>query len=225
MASSPYSCRAQLALDEGGEAMLVVGTSLILGHATGGVADIPLWGNLGEQEVEFALDESFHRGAHWRMRVPGEPSGPDLEPRGEKSIGAGGGLRLTQPHTASAAGVVELSGNLDAQGARRVLLVPPGERGTVRMGSTADCHLFWRGMSPESHVDLTVCEEAGELTLHLRCAEGLRVPGGKIETHWAGPFPPSERMEVVLGNPESASPPCALCLSPGSHPTIGGGPA
>jgi hypothetical protein len=225
MASCPRSCRAQLALDEGGEVMLVVGTSLSLGHATSGQADVPLWGDLGDRVLEFALAESFHGGVHWRMCVPGEPSGPDLGQGEEVSIGPGGGVCLTQPCAASAAGVLELSGNLDAEGARRVLLVPPGSGGSVRMGSTSECHLFWKGMTPESHVELTVCEEEGAFTLHLRCAEGLRIPGGKLETHWSGPFPPRERVEIHLGDPDSAAPPCALCLSPGRHPTIGLGPA
>ncbi len=205
--------------------MLVVGTSLSLGHATGGQADVPLWGDLGARELELVLVESFHGGVHWRMCVPGESSGPDLGQGEEVSIGPAGGVRLTQPCTSSAAGVLQLSGALDAEGARRVLLIPPGEGGSVRMGSTPDCHLFWRGKAPESHVELTVREEDGALTLHLKCAEGLRTPGGKIETHWAGPFPPSERVEVHLGDPDSTSPPCALCLSPGSHPTIDRGPS
>lgn len=225
MESRSHSSRAQLALDEGGEAMLVVGTNLRLGHATDAGADIPLWGDLGEHVLEFTLEESFHGGARWCIRGPGGPGDPDLGQDEEIPIGSGGGVRLTQPGTASAAGVLELSGSLDAEGARRVLLVPPGAGGSVRMGCTPDCHLLWKGMTPESHVELTVEEEEGGLTLHLRCAEGLRVPGGELETHWAGPFPPCERVEIHLGDPDSTASPCALCLSPGSHPTIDRGPA
>ena len=225
MPSRPNSYRAQLALDEGGEAMLVVGTSLGLGHAMGGQANVPLSGDLGDLVLELTLAESFHAGARWRMRTLGEPSVSELEHDAVISIGSGGGVRLTQPCTASAVGILELSGTLDAGGAQRVLLVPPGAGGVVRIGSTSDCHLFWKGKGPESHAELTVCEEGEVLSLHLRCAEGLRIPGGELETHWTGPFPPRERMEIHLGDPDSSAPPCALCLSPCSHPTIGRGSA
>ena len=107
MESRSHSSRAQLALDEGGEAMLVVGTNLRLGHATDAGADIPLWGDLGEHVLEFTLEESFHGGARWCMRGPGGPSEPDLGQDEEVPIGSGGGVRLTQPCTASAAGVLE----------------------------------------------------------------------------------------------------------------------
>ena len=227
MESRSHPARAQLSLDEGGQALLVVGRCLSLGHANGGQTDIPIWGDLGEKVLEFTLGESFHGGARWRARALGEDAGQnarDLDLEDEIPIGAGGALRLTQPCAASAAAVLELCGNLDADGARRVLLVPPGAGGTLRIGSTSDCHLFWQGAAPGSQAQLSVHEDAGALTLHLRCEEGLRSPDGEPGTRWAGPFPPTERVEVLLGEPDSASRPLALCLSPGSPSTIQRGP-
>jgi len=215
--------RAQLTLDEGGQALLVVGHCLSLGHAQSGAAHIPLWGDLGERVLEFTLRESFHGGARWQVRAlgKGESSEPlDLDSSPGIPIGSAGTVRLSQPDPASAAAVLELHGNLDAEGARRVLLVPPGSGGALRFGPTSDCHLFWQGADPQAHVHLSVCGEYEDLRLHLDCGEGLRLPDAGSAVHWEMPFPPRDRVEVLLGDLDSSQPPCALCLSPSRPPTI-----
>lgn len=237
-----------LAVDDGGELLVVAGRSASFGHARTGVADVPFLADLEPLHASLALEESFHGGASWTVRPVGRgrvevgERGGDGE--GPRPVADGDVVRLSpnvafrflRPDPASASAVLELLHGAEAEGAQRVLLWVGGAAGRVCVGPKANRHVPVAGVEHEVELSLEPADAPAEIV--VRCAGGVRVletdsPHDPAATERRLPCPPPRRIDVVLGARPAQRAPFGLALSPldpGAQPptqppTPGGGAA
>jgi hypothetical protein len=235
--------RFHLAVDEGGEFLVLSGASISFGHAQAAAADVPLLADLESVHARLTFGESFHGGPVWRIGPVGrgrvEVDGREVP--GETELADGALVRLSprlafrfrRPDPASGSAVVELSRGVEADGAGRILLLAPGRAGRVRIGPKASRHVPVAGI--EQEVELSLEPESGPTELRVRCAGGVRLmgEGADARTELAVPCPPDRRVDVVLGARPSQRAPFGLSITalddpvqgPGPGPTMGEGPA
>lgn len=242
--------RFHLAVDDGGEFLVVSGSSVTIGHARAGRADVPLLADLESLHARLDYSASFHGGPRWRVEPLGhgarrgavsvaQESGEEQPVEESRPLADGDQVRLApnvlirfrRPEPASASAILELGG-VEAEGAQRVLLFVPGSAGRVRIGSKAGRHVTVTGVEHEVELTLECPEELNDrpTELHVRCAGGVRVLGVDARDRPAQvlralPCPPSARADLVLGARPSLRAPFGLSLAPIDPPTMPGGTA
>jgi len=210
-----------LAVDDGGEYLVVAGESLVVGHARAGRADIPFLADLESEHARLSWSESFHGGAHWRV----EPTASGAAWLNGRRVGSatmlsdGDEVRLSTnvafvfrlPESASGSALLELVGGAEAEGTVHVLLMVPGTSGRIRIGSQARRHIPVAGL--EHEVSLVLEPEH----LKISCAGGVRRSDGgahsaKVEE--ALPCPPAARVDLRVNARPSQRLPFTLSLRP-----------
>ena len=220
------SLRFRLAVDDGGDLLVVAASSLILGHARAGVADIPLLADLESRHARLTYGESFHAGPIWRLEgladAPVRVEGREV--LGARSLNDGDRVRLaanlefrfSRPDPASATAVLELLHGAEAEGAQRVLLFVPGPTGRVRIGARTNRHVPVNGIEHEIELSLERAPDRAELL--VRCAGGVRSLGAgglaAASTEERVALPPRVRVDLVLGARPTQRAPYGLSLLP-----------
>lgn len=218
------SLRFHLAVDEGGELFVVSGTSVSVGHARSGVADIPLLADLESVHARFSYGETFHAGPAWRLhgeegcrvQVDGQEQGVGEALRDGSFVKLASNLEFLFriPDPASASAVLELQRGVEAEGARRILLLVPGKTGRVRIGSRANCHMPVTRLDHE--ITLEVERDQDRAELWIQCEGGVRNAGtaGEVATRLGASLPPLDRQDFFLGARPSQSAPYCVSLVP-----------
>jgi hypothetical protein len=218
-ASTESSQRFGLAVDEGGEFLVLSGPSVCVGHARSGQADLPILADLEPRHLMIARRSSFHSGVGWvatpcgdaRVAIDGQRvlgSAP-LVDGAELRLAGGVSLCFREPDPGSGSACLDLGGGLEAEGAARVLLLAPGEGGRVRIGPRTDRHVPVAGLDR----DVELCELDGRL--RLQCDGGVRRPGqqeSQLEV-WVD-LPPPERVDLWAGVRDKAGFPYTVSIWP-----------
>ncbi|MEE8466816.1 MAG: FHA domain-containing protein, partial [Planctomycetota bacterium] len=222
--------RFQLAVDDGGEFLVVSGTRVTFGHARAQAADVPVLADIESVHALLEFGESFHGGPSWRIQALGrgavDVNGRRIEGSSDVRDGdlvqlaANLAFRFRRPEPASTSALLEFLHGAESEGAQRVLLLAAGPSGRVRIGPKSSRCIPVSGI--EHEVELTLEPAAGPLTLVVRCAGGVRVageddPAERAATERHVPCPPERRVDVVLGARPSQRAPFGLSLSP-IHP-------
>ena len=229
------ACR--LAVDDGGEFLLVAGRSFVIGHLRGGLADLPLFADLEPRHAKLVRGESFHGGATWRLSAL---AGVDLRvrrgvavalpaPAGGVAVeladgdlvelGARAAFRFELPDASSVTARLELLHGLECLGASRLLLLAPGGAGRIRVGARRGRHV------PLVDVDEDlVLEQTSPDTLRVSHAPGLVFPdeSGPVSERDLS-LPPSVRIDFELVRSSFGTDPSSA-LGPAREEPQGHGP-
>ena len=211
--------RFQMAVDDGGEFLVVTGSRVTLGHSSVGVADVPVLADVESIHAVLTLSESFHGGTSWSVEPAGASS---IHIRGEALAGpctlADGDVvalsdqvsfRFRLPEASSSSALLEWLGGIEADGAARVLLFAPGAAGRLRIGARRARHVPVAGL--EYEVTLVLEQDA----LMLSCEGGVRIGfQGEPDTTGVVPLPLSGRVDVVANARPSRRPPFGITLQP-----------
>ena len=223
--------RFHLIVDDGGEFLAVMGTSIVLGHARAGRADIPLLADLESRHARILWAESFHSGPSWKIEplergtvsisgreIAGAPV--VLQHGDEVRLSPNLAFRFLLPEAASSSALLELTGGAESEGAARILLFSPGPAGRVRIGPNRRRHVPVAGL--EHEVELSIARGYVKIT----CEGGVRVPclgddGVRAEIEKEVPCPPSRRVDVTVNARPSQRPPFGLTIAPLDPPAAG----
>ena len=231
--------RFHLAVDDGGEFLVLSGSSITFGHARTGAADVPLLADLESLHARLTFGDSFHGGPTWCVEPVGRGTasvdgsvaeGPlELYDGAEVRLSRHLSFRFRRPDPASASASIDLLRGAEADGAARLLLLAPGAAGRVRIGAKANRHLPVAGI--EHEVELLLEPAQDPRLLVVRCEGGARVLDAEAPPAPAVrlPCPPDRRVDVVLGARPAQTAPFVLSLAPvqeaGHGPTLAGGHA
>ncbi len=222
----PRVRRFHLAVDDGGEFLVLAGPRLAIGHARAGKADLSLLADLESEHAQLFLGGSLHDGPTWSiapigarsLRVRGVEIGPEgtaLMDGDELELASNARLRFTLPERASGTALIELLRGLESEGATRVLCFAPGAAGRVRIGPHANRHIPIAGL--EHEVALLVDAQA----ITLSCAGGVRsiaseAPAAEVELRIALPL--RERIDLAVNARPSQRLPFGITLRPLDEP-------
>lgn len=230
---TPAPClRFHIAVDDAGELLLVHGERLVLGHASGGVADLPLLGDVDAMHLVLVRAGSFHGGPAWRVEPIGRPvfvDGVQLPPSGRELVDGAlvrlapkVAFRYRRPEPASDSALLELLHGLECEGATRVILLGDGAAGRLRFGPRLGRHVVVPGL--QADVELEFVAAASELL--VRSEAPLEVRGWDARVGADGlhlPCPPPARIDVRVGTAQPGRPPQGFALrSLGPPSSIGG---
>jgi|GEM_PF-1224355 len=220
--------RFKLSIDDVGELFVLHGSRATLGHSRAGRADLPVLADVDPLHVRFVRTESFHAGPGWRVEPEGEQQisidGQLVEPGGAALLD-GDRVRLAgnlsfvfrRPEAASSSAILELLGESECGGCRRILLWAPGEEGFLRVGPGRGRYL----RATRLEEDLRLWIDGRELV--LECAGGLRAEGGEVDPSAPSssgpgglrtPLPPRARVAFVVGQGGAEGPPFGLQIAP-----------
>tara|TARA_R110002126_G_scaffold23750_20_gene83031 strand:- start:7481 stop:8467 length:987 start_codon:yes stop_codon:yes gene_type:complete len=216
--------RFGLAVDEGGEFLVLTGPSICVGHASAGRADLPILADLEPRHLTITRRTSFHSGASWvaspcgqaRVAIDGRRvvGSASLTDGAELRLAGGVSMRFREPDPGSGSACLDLGGGLEAEGAARVLLLAPGEGGRVRIGPRTDRHVPVAGLDR----DVVLCETGGRL--RVQCDGGVRIPGrDESQAEMVLDLPPPERVDLWAGVRDHAGFPYTISIWP-IDPTI-----
>lgn len=219
--------RFHLAVDDGGEFLVVSGTLVTFGHARSEAADVPVLADLESVHARLEFGESFHGGPTWRVEPLGRgevqlngrliEAATDVRDGDLVQLAANLVFQFRRPEPASASALLELLHGAESEGAQRVVLLAPGPSGRVRIGAKASRCIPVAGI--EHEVELTLEPAVNPRTLLVRCSGGVRVlgqddPSERAATERHVPCPPERRVDVVLGARPAQLAPFGLSLSP-----------
>lgn len=221
----PLPALFHLAIDDGGEFLVAAGESLVLGHLRSQRAELRFLADLESEHARLARRESFHGGVEWTLEPIGSAEvelagsrlarAQDLRHGDRVRLGRNLCLCFRQLDAASSSALLELEGQAECEGARRILLLAPGAAGRVRIGSR-------RGRPiPVPDLDREVTLELEGEALLVRCEGGLRCGASSVP---AGPacalrlaLPPSSSLFVETGARARPGAPFTLALRPSEH--------
>ncbi len=229
----PLPALFHLAVDDGGEFLVAAGDELVLGHLRSLRAELRFLADLESEHARLSRRESFHGGVEWRIeplgaahvRVGGrEIASAEVLHHGDRLLfGRNLSLSFRQLDAASSSALLELEGQAECEGARRILLLSPGVSGRVRIGSR-------RGRPiPVPDLEREVGLELDGDQLLIRCEGGLRcgptsVPAGPA-CALALPLPPASSLYVEAGARARGGAPFTLALRPSEYHGRGAFPA
>ncbi len=225
-------------IDDVGDVVVITGSRISIGHRAVGGADLEFLGGVANEHGHIALEQSFHAGLVWTLRLgpdspPAMVGARELQPGEAHSffdgdeirLGAAAEFRVHQPDVSSASVVLELIHGTEIDGARRVLLLAPGESARARIGSRANRHFVVPGFGADieilrsqsgAHGDPGDPEVSSAPSVVLRCSAGVRradaAPDGA--TMWATPLPLERRVFVSSGADPGRLPPFGIALRP-----------
>jgi len=228
--SSPDSVRLLASIDDAGDVFMLAGSSITIGHAAAGVADLPLLADLDALHARASLVESFHGGLSWVLTIePGaaapvvdgqpveDPSRPIALVDGvEVVFGRGASFRVRRSDPSSASIMLELMHGAEVAGARRVLLMAFGEGGRVRVGPRRRRHIPVGGLACDIEIILERAGEQGPAHVLVRCEGGARrtTSVGERTTEVMLDLPLEERVDLALGAAPDRLPPFGIALRP-----------
>jgi hypothetical protein len=221
----PLPALFHLAVDDGGEFLVFAGDELVLGHLRSPRAELRFLADVESEHARLLRHESFHGGVEWRLealggaavRVQGRPlAGARALAHGDR-VQLGGNLAFSFRTLAAAtsSALLELEGQAECEGARRVLLFSPGAAGRVRIGSQRSRPIC----VPE--IEREVALELQGDQLALSCAGGLRcgttrvppAPGATLALE----LPLASALFVETGARGPGRAPFTLALRPSEH--------
>ena len=217
-----------LAIDDGGEFLVVSGSDIALGNARAGGAEIAFHADLQARHALLRWRTSFHFGPCWsiepedpqsslgQVRVDGRVirDAHDLAHGEEVRLSPRVAFRFLLPEPASSSAQLQFLHGMEVAGATRALLFVPGAQGRVRIGSRLKRHVAIPGLEHEVSLEL------GADGLHLRCAGGIREESGSVRnsaavsTNKTLPCPPANRIDLRVNARPSQPLPFGLSLSP-----------
>jgi len=210
--------RVLMTVDDAGDFLLCAGDDLLLGHARGGAADLPVLADVGIEHVRLERRSSLAGGSEWFV-VPlaGERVLRNAEPlfapaplfdEDELLLGSNLRVRFRQPDPASASAVLDLLGGIDCLGATHVVLLAPGAGGRVRIGARGGRHVRVPNLEPGFEISL------GPTGLIASSAAGIgRSPAARAPEVLL-PFPPERRVDLSIGGPlPGGRPPFSFSLA------------
>lgn len=221
----PLPALFHLAVDDGGEFLVFAGEELVLGHLRSARAELRFLADVESEHARLVRHESFHGGVEWRLEALGGASvlvgGRPLEgsralAHGDRvQLGGNLGFSFRALDAATSSAMLELEGQAECEGARRVLLLSPGAAGRVRIGSRRNRPI----PVPELLREVSFELDAGALL--VRCEGGLRCgptsvpPGPGAALSLALPIRGSLFVEAGARAPGRA--PFTLALRPSEH--------
>lgn len=219
--------RLFLSVDDVGDVLLLIGTSMVVGHAAAPEPDLRFLGDIDGVHGQIRLRDSFHGGAEWALAV--QPGAAPIEIDGA-SLGASDGpralhdgdrvrfgeaaafsCRLSDPSSATM--ILELEGRTDAEGARRVALMAPGVAGRLRMGPRRRRQIVVPGISHDVAL-VAQLDGEGSPSLAVSCSGGVRRPGGEPLEGLALALPLEKRIDLALGAAPDRMPPFGIAVRP-----------
>jgi hypothetical protein len=219
--------RVHLAVDDGGEVLLALGTDLVLGHASAGQADLGFLADLESRHVRLSFSESFHAGPTWVLTPLEQKEGPSavavngtpLE-GASQVLGAGDRVMLGSnldftvdlPDPSSASVILHLKAGAECDGAARVILLPAGAGGRVTIGPGKHHHLTVTALDGEARLTCTGDELRLERT----------VGDGEVEHLATLSLPLAEAREFHLGSRLGGGPPIDLWIRAASPDSLTG---
>ena len=227
---SPKQPRAQqiiLSIDDVGDVLVLVGTSVIVGHAAAPEPDLAFLGDIDGVHGLLHLRDSFHGGAEWALSV--QPGASTVEVDGVERHAADGPrplhdgdrvrfgeaasftCRLSDPSSATM--ILELEGRTDAEGARRVALMAPEVAGRLRLGPRLRRQIVVPGIMEDIALVARMAGE-GSPTLTVSCVGGVRVAGGNPAPSVSLGLPVVARVDLALGAAPDRLPPFGMAVRP-----------
>ncbi|QDV07661.1 hypothetical protein Poly30_31890 [Planctomycetes bacterium Poly30] len=217
--------RLLLSIDDVGDVLLLIGTSVVVGHTAAPEPDLRFLGDLDGVHGQFRLRDSFHGGAEWALAVqpgaaPIEIDGSSLRSSdGPRSVHDGDRVRfgvaasftcrLSDPSSATM--VLELEGPTDADGARRVALMAPGVAGRLRFGPRRRRQIVVPGIAHDVAL-VAQLEGPGSPSLAVSCSGGVRAPRGEPQQAVALALPLEKRIDLALGAAPDRRPPFGMAI-------------
>lgn len=222
-------------IDDAGDVVVITGSSVSIGHRAAGGCDLEFLGGVANEHGRFDLEQSFHAGLVWTMRLlEGSPvasvGGRNLEvgeahslfDGDEVRLGPSAEFRVRQPDPASASVILELIGGTEVEGARRVLLLAPGESARARIGSRRSRHLVVPDLGADIELirrgDSAVADDpqGASAVLEFRCEGGVRLASGPPDgaMAWSTPLPLAGRVFLSSGADPRRLPPFGIALRP-----------
>lgn len=208
-----------MAVDDAGEFLVVVGTSVAIGHVRARDVDLPFLADVAARHARLDLVEEFHAGARWRIapvedarvqvggRDVGE-SGHALAHGDEVRLARNLAFRFVAAERGSSAARLELGGS-ECLGAPRVLLLPPGPGGRARFGSSAARTVALADLTQE--IELVADADA----IRVRCPAGVGAVARAVRDSEARiALPLSSSVTLVARARAAGRPPFALIFRP-----------
>jgi hypothetical protein len=210
--------RALMTVDDAGDYLLCAGDDVLIGHARGAAADLPVLADVGIEHARLQRRSSLAGGSEWFL-IPlgGERAARNAEPiaapvplaDGDELL-LGGNLRVAfrQPDPASASAVLDLLGGIDCLGAAHVVLFAPGPGGRIRVGARGGRHVRVPNLEPGFELAL------GPDGIRATSAAGIgRTPAERLGALDLA-FPPERRLDLSLGPPlPGGRPPFSFSLA------------
>ncbi|MFT4538459.1 MAG: hypothetical protein ACI841_001605 [Planctomycetota bacterium] len=217
-----------LAIDDGGEYLVVSSTDVALGHARGGLAEIGLQADLRPLHAWLRWRTSFHEGPCWGIEpgdaeegvapvlVEGRPIDglTDLIHGEVVQLSARVSFRFLLPEHASSTAQLQFLHGVETRGTSKVLLFVPGPQGRIRVGARKRRHVPIAGLEHEVSLELSVDG------LNVACEGGVREESPlarnleQASTNKTVPCPPHSRIDLRVNARPSQRPPFGLSLSP-----------
>jgi hypothetical protein len=228
----PLPALFHMAVDDGGEFLVFAGEELLLGHLRSARAQLCFLADVESEHARLVRHESFHGGVEWRLealngaavRVGGRPlEGARALAHGDR-VQLGGNLNFSfrALDAALSSALLELEGQAECEGTRRILLLSSGTSGRVRIGSKQSRPIAVPELEREVSFELE-----GD-TLLVRCEGGLccgpiRVPPGPAAA-LALALPIGSSLFVEAGARAAGRAPFTLALRPSEHARAGSTP-
>jgi hypothetical protein len=220
--------RFHLAVDDVGEFLVLTTEKIIIGHARGEGADLPILADLDPRHVRLYRAESFHSGPTWRIEpvsnqriaIGGQlvdPGGAVLSDGDEVQVATNLAFRFRRPQAASGSAILELLHGAECAGARRVLLFASGEAGRVQMSASRGRHL----RIPRLTEEVTLWVDGEEIVVESKAR--LTAPGADAAIQQGGergpgglriPLPPTRRIDFSVGKTTASGPPFGFSVRP-----------
>lgn len=227
--TSPASrpIRIGASIDDVGDLLLLIGTSVLVGHVAAEAPDLRFLGDIDGVHARLRLRDSFHGGAEWALAVQPGASAVEIDGRpwhpadGARVLHDGDHVRfgeaasftcrLTDPSSATM--LLELDGRTGAEGARRVALMAPGVAGRLRLGPRRRRQVVVPGISLDVAFVAHLDQEARS-ALVVSCEGGVRLPGGDPREDLSLAIPLEARVDLALGAAPDRMPPFGITLRP-----------
>ncbi|MEM6570919.1 MAG: hypothetical protein AAF957_21075 [Planctomycetota bacterium] len=218
--------RLLASIDDAGDLLILAGDEVQVGHATSDAADLALLADLEPVHARMRLVDSFHGGSTWRLAaepgatpptVDGAPSAQaELVDGTEVSFGRGAAFTVKRSDPSSASIVLELARGAESRGARRVLLMAPGDAGRVRVGPRRRRHVPVAGLTHDVALVLGEASDGDARILTVSCDGGARRAGQPADgaKAVAVELPLARRVDLALGAAPDRMPPFGIAFRP-----------
>ena len=140
-----------LSVEEHGEYLVLEDDELVIGNAVKREADVPILARIGSRHARIMRRSSFHGGVSYRLealegqlvRIGDEAvEMHELHDGDHVRLGVDFGFVFRCPSRRSCAAVLELDGDFEVEGTRRLLLMPPtGSVAALLVGTSSDSHV------------------------------------------------------------------------------------
>jgi hypothetical protein len=215
----------ELAVDDGGQHLVLTGERVTIGHLQSGRADLGFLADVGPEHARLESSVSLRGGPVWRivplggveLRAGGEPvvaRGRELASGDVVELAVNLAFRFHAPDPASRSARLELLRGAECAGSSSVLLFGAGRGGRLSIGPLRRAHVRVARLERE----VTLERSAGALVLASEA--GVCPIDGAVAPAHDLVFPLERRHDFLVGRPGPGGPPHALSIGP--VPTPGG---